>query len=374
MTTGSLQTFISNVSGGAPPFTYRWFLNGTAISGETNANYVFTPTVAGTFNIYLNVTDNVGVTVNSNNSTSRVEAPTNVAVTPTQMGIYIGQSQTFSSTVSGGTVPYAYQWFLNDSALLGANSATWTFSPSSTGNFKVYLNVTDGFNLIVQSNIVTDISVYSQLTVSVSPGSASITVGNTQQFSSDTAGGLVPYTYQWYYANSTAISGATTSTLTFNPNQAGTFSIYVNVTDNLNANTQSNTATINVLPSPTPTPSATATPTTTPTPTETPTSGSTVTPTPTSTSTSTPSVTPTSSPDIVSSSVAPYYIAGAVAIIAVVLVAADALVIRKRLLSSPSPPPRHLNLNRKKVSNAQLPFFAESCIWFHLFTIAIGKS
>ena len=135
------------VSGGDPPYNYQWFLNGSAISGATNANYTFTPTVTGTYNISVNVTDNAGVTVNSNNSTVKVETPINVTITPTHVAIYIGQSQTFSSTVSGGTTPYAYQWFLNDSAVSGATGATWVFTPSSTGHFKVYLKVTDGSQL-----------------------------------------------------------------------------------------------------------------------------------------------------------------------------------------------------------------------------------
>jgi hypothetical protein len=109
--------------------------------------------------------------------------------------------------------------------------------------------------------------------------------------------------------------------------------------------------------SPTPTPTPTPTPSPTPTPTATPTPTSTATPTPTSTATPTPSptvtpthspgstptptasATPTNSPNTVSSNVEPYYVVGAVGVIAAVLVAAYLLVIRKRLLSSPSPPP-----------------------------------
>ena len=179
MATGTSQTFVSTVSGGAAPYSYQWFRNGTAISGATNANYVFTPTVAGTYRIYLKVTDYAGVSVNSPNSTARVEVLMNVAVTPTHVGIYVGQLQTFSSSVSGGTSPYTYQWFLNGSAVSGATSASWTFTPGSAGNYMVYVKVTDGYNLNAQSNVVTDISVYSLLTVSVSPRSADMTVGGS---------------------------------------------------------------------------------------------------------------------------------------------------------------------------------------------------
>ena len=67
-----------------------------------------------------------------------------------------------------------------------------------------------------------------------------MTIGNTQQFTSSATGGLIPYTYQWYYANDTAISGATSSTLVYKANFTGTYNIYLNVTDALNYRVKSN--------------------------------------------------------------------------------------------------------------------------------------
>jgi peptidoglycan/xylan/chitin deacetylase (PgdA/CDA1 family) len=331
------QTFVSTVLGGNPPYTYQWYLNGTALSAATNANYMFAPTLTGIYNFYVNVTDNAAITVSSNNSTVKVVPPTNVAITPTQLILYTGQPQTFNSTVVEGTMPYAYQWVLNDSAISGANSENWLFIPQSTGAYKVYLNVTDGFNLKAQSNIVTEITVYPQLTVSITPTSANMNLNTNQQFNSNVTGGLALFTYQWYFANGSAISGATTSNLAYTATSIGTFSIYLNVTDSLNSRTQSNTAIINVTPS-SPTPNS-STSDSTPSPTSDP--NSSLTPTITSTSTETPADTSTSSSTPTQSNVTLYYIAGAIVVIAVILVAADLLVIRKRLLSSsPHPPPQ----------------------------------
>ena len=130
-----------------------------------------------------------------------------VVVSPTQVRLDLGQSQTFSSSVSGGRPPYSYQWYLNDTAVLGATNPNWTFTPSATGQYKVYVNVTDGLNTKIQSNNITNIIVYPQLTTSINPISVNITIGTTQQFTSTTTGGLSPYTYQWYYTNDTAITG-----------------------------------------------------------------------------------------------------------------------------------------------------------------------
>ena len=58
-----------------------------------------------------------------------------------------GQSQQFTSTVSGGTSPYTYQWYLNGVPVSGATSNSWTFTSTSSGSYTVYLNVTDSVDV-----------------------------------------------------------------------------------------------------------------------------------------------------------------------------------------------------------------------------------
>jgi peptidoglycan/xylan/chitin deacetylase (PgdA/CDA1 family) len=245
MTLGTQQTFSSTVSGGVLPYNYQWYLNGSKVSGATNSIWNFTQSASGTYNIYLNVTDSLSATVLSNNATAEVEIPTNVTISPTQAKMYVGQSQTFNSTVSGGTVPYSYQWVLNDVAVLGANSQNWNFTPSTAGNYKVYLNVTDALNIITQSNVASNIIVYAQLTVSINPVSVNTTIGTPQIFSSVVSGGAQPYTYQWYL-NGSQVPNTNESSWSFTPTSAGNFIIYLTVADNNTAFLQSNNATLAV--------------------------------------------------------------------------------------------------------------------------------
>ncbi len=171
--------------------------------------------------------------------------PLQVTIVPAQVKMYVGQSQTFNSSVTGGASPYTYQWYLNDTAVSDATGSNWTFTPATPGHYEVYLNVTDSLDLEAQSNVVTDIVVYPQLTVSISPVSVDMSVGTSQMFSSAVSGGTPPYTYQWYM-NGTAVAGATSSAWAFTPSSAGTYVIYLRVADGFTAVEQSDNATATV--------------------------------------------------------------------------------------------------------------------------------
>ena len=214
------------------------------------ALWSFTPTQIGHYDIYVKVTDSFDKQVQSNIVTDViVYNPPSVSISPSSPKITLGRSQQFSSTVIGGVVPYTYQWYSNNTVVLGATSSTFTFTPNSAGTYNIFLNVTDNSNYRTQSNTVT-LSVYSQPSVTISPAAVNMTINATQQLTSTVVGGLSPYTYQWYYSNGTAITGATTSALTFKANSTGTYSIYLNVTDSLNFKVESNSAVINVYSQP----------------------------------------------------------------------------------------------------------------------------
>jgi hypothetical protein len=65
----------------------------------------------------------------------------------------------------------------------GATNSTWTFTPRSAGHYKVYLNVTDGLNFRVQSNVVSDVLVCSAyLLLTVGPGQGQYVRGQLVTF------------------------------------------------------------------------------------------------------------------------------------------------------------------------------------------------
>ena len=78
--------------------------------------------------------------------------PLSVTISPLSATINLGDSVMFTSTVTGGTAPYSYQWYLNGNPVSGATSETWTFTPTSTGIYYVYSKVTDANNNPAQSD------------------------------------------------------------------------------------------------------------------------------------------------------------------------------------------------------------------------------
>jgi hypothetical protein len=78
--------------------------------------------------------------------------PLSVSISPLSASILVGQSVTFTSTVSGGYTPYSYQWYLNGNPVSGANATSWTFTPTTGGfYYYVYLKVTDAKGNTAQS-------------------------------------------------------------------------------------------------------------------------------------------------------------------------------------------------------------------------------
>jgi parallel beta-helix repeat protein len=82
---------------------------------------------------------------------SPVPPPLSISISPLSASINVGQSLTFTSTVTGGTAPYSYQWYLNGNPVLGATSSSWTFSPATGGIYYVYLKVIDAKGKTTQS-------------------------------------------------------------------------------------------------------------------------------------------------------------------------------------------------------------------------------
>ncbi|MEM3697558.1 MAG: PKD domain-containing protein [Candidatus Bathyarchaeia archaeon] len=181
---GQYVTFNSMVSGGTPPYGYQWYLNGSAVNGANQSSWIFTPSATGYYLVHLNVTDNVGSEAKSNVAEVTVNPALSVLIQPISSVIVLGESVNFTSTVSGGTLPYSYQWYLNETAVGGANDPSWNFTPTSTGYYLVCLKVTDGASAVALSN---------EAEVTVNPKTYTLTIITTTGGTTSPAPGT--YTY-----------------------------------------------------------------------------------------------------------------------------------------------------------------------------------
>ncbi len=88
----------------------------------------------------------MGAAHNATAHYSGLPNPLTVSISPTLVTMPLGGSVTFTSTTSGGTSPYSYQWILDDMPVASATPSSWTFNPTAPGTYFVYLKVTDAVN------------------------------------------------------------------------------------------------------------------------------------------------------------------------------------------------------------------------------------
>ena len=151
---------------------------------------------------------------------------------------------TLTATGLGSTGAYTYQWYTTLGQISGATNSTY-----SPGN----ITATTGYYCLISSGScgtratqTTTITVYGNLTASISGGSSPICYNNNPgTLTTSASGGNGSYTYQWYTSPSNLIADATNST--YNPgNITSTTGFYCAVTSGTCGTVSTSTTTITV--------------------------------------------------------------------------------------------------------------------------------
>lgn len=207
---GDSTTFAMNVTS-SKPVTYTWFKDGSAIGGGSAlAISNATSGHAGTYS--CQATDAI-TTVNCAPFTLQVIATPVSDLTlnsqPVNTTLYEGNSTTFTMNVSSSR-PVTYTWLKNGSVIGSGSTLTVSNATlSSAGSYSC--RATDTIATLNCSSFTLTINQIVRITQQPTSqmlnegGSASLNVSAT---------GTAPISYQWY-RNGSAISGATSNTLSF---------------------------------------------------------------------------------------------------------------------------------------------------------------
>ncbi|CAH1615838.1 Hoc-like head decoration [Escherichia phage UGKSEcP1] len=219
--------------------TYQWHVDGSPVDEATDATFNYTPDTSGVKKIKcvaqvtaadydaLSVTSNeVSLTVNKKTQT------TTLAVTPDSppagvIGTAVEFTAALASQPDGASA--TYQWYVDDSQIGEATSATFSYTPTASGVKRIkcvaQVTATDYDAKTVTSNEVSlTVNKKTQTTtLAVTPANpAAGVIGTPVQFTAALASQPpgASATYQWYVDGS-LVDGETTTTFNYTPTTVG---------------------------------------------------------------------------------------------------------------------------------------------------------
>jgi hypothetical protein len=112
-------------------YSYQWQLNGSPIAGATNFQYAASQ--AGSYTVVIS---SPGYSVVSNPVTVNVSTPSAATVSPSGFNL-VNVNDSLLLTAGSGS-GYSYQWYMNGTAVPGAN--TQTYMATEEGDYTVMIN------------------------------------------------------------------------------------------------------------------------------------------------------------------------------------------------------------------------------------------
>ena len=179
---GNDGSISSSISGGLAPYTYNWSdsTSSDAINNLTAGDYALTVTDANGCTVIGLATVDEGATIS-------------LTLTPTAPLCTGMNDGSISSSVSGGTAPYTYNWSN------GTNDVP-TLTNLLAGNYD--LTVTDTNGCMVSSS--TTVEEGDSISVAISATNPVCTNVNDGSLTATPSGGTAPYVYNWSNGGNTA--------------------------------------------------------------------------------------------------------------------------------------------------------------------------
>lgn len=223
-------------SGGTGTDAFSWYLGGSCTGTILSSTTTYqTPSLASTTTYCVSVTDSAHspVTVTATDTITVSSAALSASVDPNSPAIDPGQDVVLTATPAGGTAPDSYAWYAGltcTGSVLG-NAAVFT-TPSLTSTTSYCVLVTDASYEPVQASATATVTVSSAvLSVSISPESPNLDLGQSISLTAAPVGGTAPDSVAWYEGSSCTGTVLATTLVLATPDLSTTTSYCVAVTD-----------------------------------------------------------------------------------------------------------------------------------------------
>ncbi len=252
----SATIFASAVA--SPQPSYQWRRNGIVLQGESASSLRLVMVSSKDAGVYIATAINVAGSAQSNAAVLVVNTTVSLEVAPVILTQPISRTASAGSTVSfsvvaGGTPAPTYQWRKNGATIRGAVAGTldvYNVTDSANSTYSVVMSNNAGS--VTSSGATLTVPVPGNATTapafSVHPASQTVNASTSVTFSALASGSPAP-TYQWR-KNGTAISGATSATLTLSNVTTATAGTYTVTASNAVNSVTSNGATLTVWQAP----------------------------------------------------------------------------------------------------------------------------
>ena len=138
---GQRASFSCAGTGGLSPYGYSWtFGDGSAGSGPNTSHFYH---ALGTINVICTVVDLLGTSKSSGTQVMVSSDPSIISFAVSPAVLDSGEKVTFSVSTSGGYGALTYSYANLPSGCLSTNESTLSCYPTSSGNYRVTVTVTD---------------------------------------------------------------------------------------------------------------------------------------------------------------------------------------------------------------------------------------
>jgi len=155
-------TYTDAISGGTPPYIYQWDFDNDEVVDSTASGPTHIYASAGTYTVSLTGYDSLDTSIietKVNYVTVYAPLDAEFIVSPLE-GVAGFTGFTFTDVITGGKIPYTYEWDLNNDGVIDSTAASPTHIYTSVGTYAVSLIVTDSLTNISTMLKVDYITIY----------------------------------------------------------------------------------------------------------------------------------------------------------------------------------------------------------------------